>query len=287
VSSPPVDPTALPPGAGATTPMAQNAKEGKTAHALVSIARRLKKPWQVFLYLVATIALVSVFVLSTLNVLVIRGEDPFLLGKELARSVPEIPSVLWQLILEAGNRLADPMSFRSQEAKPASDVRTENSSTRRSKISKKSASPKAAPKPETPARAVAEHPPAPVITPAQRVEPELDKIPRDLDKTADMLIKSKQAKARLKAANKILSHRPASQVPKFLLALARLRKAQTCPAQQEIIRQLSDLGDPRALPVLRQLSAQKRTGCGPQKKHDCLGCLRDELALTIEKLESR
>jgi serine/threonine protein kinase len=294
VSAPRIDQATLAPTDSSLTPTVAVQEVEQTVPASAADASSLKKKPGLLLYLFATTALFLIFVLSMLHVLVIRGEDPFQLGKALSNYVTDIPAVLWYAIQQAGGRLADPESFRSQEAPKLATVATRTKTTRPSKGAKEAASPREsdktetasriAPLPEMKGQATARSPGAEA---ALHLKSMLLKIPSELEKHADALVSSKQNRVRIKAANKILAYRPASQVPKYLIQLSRLRKAQSCSAQREVVMDLTEVADPRALPVLLQLSATRKVGCGPRKARDCLGCLRRDLVDAIEKLESR
>ena len=66
----------------------------------------------------------------------------------------------------------------------------------------------------------------------------------------------------------------------------QLRHAVGCEDNHAWIMKIADLGDPRALGALRRFSALPKTGCGPKKAEDCYECLRYDLRLAIERLQS-
>lgn len=64
----------------------------------------------------------------------------------------------------------------------------------------------------------------------------------------------------------------ARATPALAVALD-LRKAQSCEENQKLLSAAKDYGDRRSLHLLALL--QRRFGCGPHKRQDCYGCLRD------------
>jgi hypothetical protein len=112
-------------------------------------------------------------------------------------------------------------------------------------------------------------------------------VPAELEPYAEQLVIAVGRKRRLVAADKILVYSPASSVPDYLLAVARLQKAETCEAKKKALQEIREIGDSRALPALRRLSSQRRSGCGPRKSKDCLACLRQDLTTCIKLFESR
>jgi hypothetical protein len=112
-------------------------------------------------------------------------------------------------------------------------------------------------------------------------------VPNELEPYAEQLMNGEGRKRRLVAADKILVYSPASSVPDYLLAVARLQKAETCDAKGKALQEIREIGDSRALPALRRLSSQRRTGCGPRKSKDCLVCLRQDLTTCIKLFDSR
>lgn len=285
ISAPPIEPAIRTPADGSLGPTVA-AQEGKETETPISAtASGSKKKPGPFLYFIATAALFLIFVLSMLHALVIRGEDPFHLGKAFSNYVTDIPSALWYAIQQAGGRLAEPEPFKSQQAPNLTVAAGREQTPRQSNVTPKISS-------QSESNVALLHgAKGQKATPSSGGEAtlhrksELAKIPSELEKHADALVSSKNSKVRIKAANKILAYRPASRVPKYLLQLSRLRKSQTCSAQKQALLELAEIADPRALPVLRQLSAVRKVGCGPRKARDCLECLRRELTHAIEKLE--
>jgi hypothetical protein len=276
-------------GSGENASPAVARQTAEITSSIFAALKQLKNPRVFSLYFIATTALFLIFILSIMNVLVVRGEDPFELSKEFGRFVPEIPSVLWQLVQQAGSRLAEPIQYKSPEKAAATGQAqvAQPPKQARKTIAQKAISRSVVTREPVIKTRELRSTAAPTTVPLPPPLSDLEKIPRELQKSADVLINSKQPKPRLKAANKILSYQPSAQIPKFLIAAARLRKAQTCLAQEAIVLELARIADPRALPVLRQLADRQRLGCGPRKNRDCLACLRSELTLAIEKLEEK
>ncbi|MEM1347774.1 MAG: hypothetical protein AAGI01_04395, partial [Myxococcota bacterium] len=65
-----------------------------------------------------------------------------------------------------------------------------------------------------------------------------------------------------------------------------LKYASGCKDHARLLKRARDLGDARVLPaVLKKHDAPKR-GCGRRNRKDCYGCIRKELAETVELLRS-
>jgi serine/threonine-protein kinase len=79
---------------------------------------------------------------------------------------------------------------------------------------------------------------------------------------------------------------PVERWPARVRALQELRAASSCSAKKAIVVRMRQAGDPRVLPVLRELREQRR-GCGFLGMSDCNACLRPELAATIDALQTR
>ena len=66
-----------------------------------------------------------------------------------------------------------------------------------------------------------------------------------------------------------------------------LRAATGCEAHAEQIEAIAEAGNPAGLEVLRIYDRMPRDGCGGVfKNKDCYGCIRDDLAEAIERLEA-
>jgi len=78
----------------------------------------------------------------------------------------------------------------------------------------------------------------------------------------------------------------ARATPALAVALD-LRKAKSCEEDQKLLSAAKDHGDRRSLHLLALL--QRRFGCGPHKRQDCYGCLRDsdELVDAIKAVRGR
>lgn len=76
-------------------------------------------------------------------------------------------------------------------------------------------------------------------------------------------------------------------LPEWNQNTIQLRHApDDCQENLVWVKKIADLGDPRALGALRRFSSLPKTGCGDDKKADCWDCLRFDLRVAIEKLES-
>ena len=67
----------------------------------------------------------------------------------------------------------------------------------------------------------------------------------------------------------------------------RLRHAVGCDDNHKWVKAISELGDPRALGALLRFSALPKSGCGPDKADDCYECLRSDLRIAIQRLQSQ
>jgi hypothetical protein len=56
------------------------------------------------------------------------------------------------------------------------------------------------------------------------------------------------AKARKRAAERVLAHQPADEVPAYLRNLAALEKASSCTGRRNVLEKMDASADPRVLP---------------------------------------
>jgi serine/threonine protein kinase len=111
-------------------------------------------------------------------------------------------------------------------------------------------------------------------------------LPASLEPSYDKLMLADTREERIEAANAVLSHTPATEVPVYVRRMASLQLAKTCEEKRQAIEQLSEVKDVRSLPLLVRLSQKPRTGCGRKHREDCLDCLREPLEELIAELES-
>ena len=111
-------------------------------------------------------------------------------------------------------------------------------------------------------------------------------VPPELAADLATLLDSDDKRARQRAADRVLAHRPKEAVPGYVLNLAWLDKAASCANKRLVIEQMAADGDTRVLPALRRVSALRRRGCGFFNSQDCFACLRETLARTISRLGS-
>jgi serine/threonine protein kinase len=133
-----------------------------------------------------------------------------------------------------------------------------------------------------PMAAAAQVEPAPAPLPAPATE-----LPAALSPAFATLAGAGSRTERVAAAETILTHVPAEDVPAYARGMARLQTAESCTDKLDRLQELRRIGDPRVLPGLHELSMRKRAGCGKRGKQDCLACLRSELAGTIGELEAK
>jgi len=111
-------------------------------------------------------------------------------------------------------------------------------------------------------------------------------LPEELDAALRGLLAAEGRGGRNDAAERVLAHTPAGEVPDYLRQLAELQLAKTCEAKREQVAALGVTRDARALPFLQRLAQRPRVGCGKKKRDDCLACLRKPLATSIEALSA-
>ncbi|MET0344426.1 MAG: serine/threonine-protein kinase [Polyangiales bacterium] len=81
--------------------------------------------------------------------------------------------------------------------------------------------------------------------------------------------------------------RTRAQKAAYLVHLQKLQRFKTCEGKRTQIEALGELGDPRAVPMLKRLLGRPRTGCGKSRREDCFGCLRKPLETALTKLGAR
>jgi hypothetical protein len=125
--------------------------------------------------------------------------------------------------------------------------------------------------------------------PKEAIEPALSPttgLGDELDGALRGLLAAEGREGRNEAAERVLAHAPASEVPDYLRHLALLQLAKTCEGKREQVEALGVAKDARALPFLLRLSQRPRVGCGKKKRDDCLACLRKPLVASIESLST-
>ncbi len=138
------------------------------------------------------------------------------------------------------------------------------------------------PEPSTPPDAPpAPSPPVPTEAPAAGMP-----VPPALTAALTTLLDSNDRRARKRAADTVVAHQPKESAPVWLLNLAWLEKASSCPNKRGVLEKMAEVGDARVLPALRRLASTKRRGCGFFNSQDCLECLRETLARTIGRLQA-
>jgi len=115
------------------------------------------------------------------------------------------------------------------------------------------------------------------------------RVPEALTQAAANLMVSESRAERRAAAQEVLAHEPAQEVPPYLREVAEIESTSVCRRKQPHVVALGEIGDPRALPALDRIDAQPRNGCrrGLFRRFDCYGCLRDDLAATMQVLRER
>ena len=94
----------------------------------------------------------------------------------------------------------------------------------------------------------------------------------------------------MKACIECTHHRgftPGDDVPEFLRVLAEMEDEQQCARKKDWLLRLGQVGDTRAIPALERMDAEPRNTCRAMfRRFDCYGCMRDEIATTLEELRS-
>ncbi|HEX6241585.1 MAG TPA: serine/threonine-protein kinase [Polyangiales bacterium] len=108
-------------------------------------------------------------------------------------------------------------------------------------------------------------------------------LPRALESTYAKLLEG--GAERNDAADALLSHVPADEIPQYVRRVARLTLARTCSEKRTEIEQLAEVKDPRSLPALIRLAQKPKYGCGRKRRDDCFACLREPLDALIAELE--
>jgi hypothetical protein len=112
----------------------------------------------------------------------------------------------------------------------------------------------------------------------------VDPTPGPIRERIRTLAEAQDARERRAAADWLLQHEPASEVPPYALALAKLERERGCRGRKGVIQEVVDLGDDRALKALERWAAEPRRGCGFLSRRDCYACIRDDLDKAIRVL---
>jgi tRNA A-37 threonylcarbamoyl transferase component Bud32 len=112
-------------------------------------------------------------------------------------------------------------------------------------------------------------------------------IPDDVRADLEVLVHGESRAERVTAAEALLRHVPAEEVPGYIRGIAYLQIAETCQEKKQELEKVEQLDDPRVLPSLLLLSDRRRANCGPKGNEDCLACLRSQLEALIERLEAK
>lgn len=119
---------------------------------------------------------------------------------------------------------------------------------------------------------------APTPPPRQRVA-------QELESQTQILLTSNERGARRAAAEWILARDGAVRVPPVVTAVAQLEYESGCPQRNAALHKIAESRDRRALPALRRLRRQPRSGCGPEGDRDCYGCIRANLDRALDAIE--
>jgi hypothetical protein len=118
--------------------------------------------------------------------------------------------------------------------------------------------------------------------------PEKEKpIPEAVKIMLEMLLHGEDRSERVAAAEALVRHVPAEEVPGYVRAVAHLQIAETCKEKKQELDKITKLDDTRVLPFLLLLSDQKKADCGRRGDEDCLACLRSELDVLVVQLRAR
>jgi serine/threonine-protein kinase len=219
------------------------------------LAAAIKEPRGILF--LAGVGVFAIFLLVVTFVMVWTGEDPVENARALPEAVKEAAEKPAKQAMEPMKKAIAPIEKAVVEPianviKPVDEETTE--------------------RPE---------PPAPLVDDEGR---KLE--PASLAPHVKPLMEAEGRTERVAAAEAVLAHEPVEEVPRYLLAVARLNMAKTCSEKKKVLTEITALGDVRALPALLKLSRRPEQGCGKNYRRDCIGCLRRDLRNTIRLFES-
>jgi len=97
------------------------------------------------------------------------------------------------------------------------------------------------------------------------------------------VVESEVGRDRRLAAAALLAHRPAKDVPGYLLTIAEFEQDRTCAGRKALIARMQEQPDPHFIPTLNRLYKRKN-GCGFLGLGDCYECIRPQMREALEQL---
>jgi len=112
-----------------------------------------------------------------------------------------------------------------------------------------------------------------------------EEVPPEVAERVTVMLQGADRRDRRRAAQWIIDHEPADDVPAWIRGVAELEMARGCDSLEAAIAKIVEAGDPRALPTLHRYARSPRRGCGFLDMSDCYSCIRPELRDAIRGLE--
>ncbi len=109
-------------------------------------------------------------------------------------------------------------------------------------------------------------------------------VPPEVRERIDGVMEGGDRRQRKEAAEWLLAHEPAADVPEFARAAAELETARGCRAKKRVVERIAEEELVGALPALERIADTPRRGCGFLGVNDCYSCLRRDLNRAIGAL---
>ncbi len=115
-------------------------------------------------------------------------------------------------------------------------------------------------------------------------------VPAELAEPLETLMKGRRSRDRQRAAKVLVEYKDEDEVPVFARLAAQLELAKKCDEKKQVLLEIEENADPRALPVVRRLRDTSKRGCGNLfRRTDCWKCLREDverIAGAFEQVET-
>jgi len=105
-------------------------------------------------------------------------------------------------------------------------------------------------------------------------------------KLAGLAMSAKNTAVKKRTYELLKSTNRLKKLEKWQRLSLKMDNSKGCATRKEVIAEIVDEGDPRALPFLKTYSQKSRSGCGFLSLQDCHGCLRGDLRDAIRALEA-
>jgi serine/threonine-protein kinase len=126
--------------------------------------------------------------------------------------------------------------------------------------------------------------PRPAAEAVDAVEQAIAPIAPEVQDRIDQMNEGTQRSERREAAQWLLDHEPADEVPEWARLSAELTQARGCRRKKEVLERIRELGAPGTRPVVERIDRTRRRGCGFLGMNDCYSCLRADLPSTLEAI---